>query len=106
MEHTWPGNVRELESMIVRALISSMDNSGLELPFSLRPANKIAEEKPAPPPQRDADLSAFERAHIVSALDRAGGKVGGKDGAAAILGMPASTLRSKMSRLGIRRQTA
>jgi transcriptional regulator with GAF, ATPase, and Fis domain len=105
MEYAWPGNVRELEGTIVRALISSTGSSSLELPFSLQRVNKVPETKPELRPKRHDDLSTFERSHIVDALDRAGGKIGGKRGAAAMLGMPASTLRSKMSRLGIKRRT-
>jgi transcriptional regulator with GAF, ATPase, and Fis domain len=41
--------------------------------------------------------------HILSVLEETSWRIAGDDGAAAILGLPASTLRSKMKRLGIER---
>ena len=50
-------------------------------------------------------LDEMKRSYIVEVLERSGWTIEGKDGAAAKLGMPASTLRSKMKKLGIRRRT-
>jgi formate hydrogenlyase transcriptional activator len=44
-----------------------------------------------------------ERDHIIETLRRCGGKVSGPNGAAEILGVPVSTLNSKMNKLGITR---
>ena len=45
----------------------------------------------------------MERSHIFKVLDQTGGRISGPEGAAALLGIPPSTLRSKMKRLGIER---
>ncbi len=50
-----------------------------------------------------ADLAEIERNYILAVLEKTNGQVGGADGAAKILGMPSSTLRSKMKKLGIDR---
>ncbi|WP_231559600.1 helix-turn-helix domain-containing protein [Flavobacterium rivuli] len=44
-----------------------------------------------------------ERAHIITALRQCGGRIRGINGAAEILGVPPTTLASKMQKLGIKR---
>ncbi|MDJ0698527.1 MAG: sigma 54-interacting transcriptional regulator [Woeseiaceae bacterium] len=104
VNYAWPGNVRELESIIERALISSNGTTVLDLPGELR---KIT--TPPPPEngvstENGADLVSVERNYIRNVLEQAKWKISGKDGAAAILGIPSSTLRSKMKKLGIERK--
>jgi formate hydrogenlyase transcriptional activator len=48
----------------------------------------------------------MERLHIREVLRHTGGQIGGKGGAAEILGLPSSTLRSRMAKLGLRGRTA
>jgi len=48
-----------------------------------------------------ATLAQAEREHILKALRETGGRVGGKDGAAARLGLKRTTLQSRMGKLGI-----
>ena len=48
-----------------------------------------------------SDLRLVEREHILKVLDETGWKISGNSGAASKLGMPPSTLRSKMKRLAI-----
>jgi hypothetical protein len=55
-------------------------------------------------PQKPRTLEEAERAHIVSTLGSCGWKVSGKGGAAEVLGVPESTLRNQMKRLGIARR--
>jgi transcriptional regulator with GAF, ATPase, and Fis domain len=50
-----------------------------------------------------ATLEAVERRHLLLVLERQGWVIGGPQGAAAILGLNASTLRSRMQKLGIQR---
>jgi transcriptional regulator with GAF, ATPase, and Fis domain len=45
----------------------------------------------------------MERKHIVNVLEKKGWRVGGKGGAAEVLGLKRSTLYSKMKKLGIQR---
>lgn len=54
----------------------------------------------APPP---AGLKDFERQHILQTLTLTNWHIEGPDGAAARLGIPPSTLRSRLKQLGIKR---
>ena len=103
--YDWPGNVRELDSIIERAVISTPSGSVLELPGPLRliASSSISQSKSALDAEHDAGLSSVERTHIVNVLEQTGWQIAGAGGAASVLGIPASTLRSKMKRLGIRR---
>ncbi|MCP5089439.1 MAG: PAS domain-containing protein [Gammaproteobacteria bacterium] len=104
VSYSWPGNVRELESTIERALISSSNSSVLDLPDALAWKTRGSQINSGLPSGRDSSLYTIERAHIVDVLTQAEWKISGKDGAADMLGMPPSTLRSKMKRLKIERQ--
>ena len=100
----WPGNVRELENIIERALITT---SGPELQLGdWRSADRAAastEPTAAGPSRQVRSLEEVEKEHIITALQAADGKVSGSDGAAELLGLKASTLESRMKRLGITR---
>jgi PAS domain S-box-containing protein len=103
-EYHWPGNVRELENIIERAVIVSTGPS-LRLAQPLdgnAPVNGIAAAAPDP----GARLEEVERDHIRRTLRAAGWRIQGKHGAADLLGLNASTLRARMRKLGIRRETA
>ncbi len=94
--YSWPGNVRELEGIIQRALISST-GAVLELaePLTTNGAEKNGADTTI------SDLKLVEREHIVAVLEDANWKISGATGAAAKLGIPPSTLRSKMKKLAI-----
>ncbi len=108
MEHlqsySWPGNVRELESVIQRALISSV-GPVLELSESVATLAKAEKVVSGNAKTGSVDLSAAERSHIEEVLGQARWVIGGAEGAAEKLGIPPSTLRSKMKKLGIHRPT-
>jgi PAS domain S-box-containing protein len=95
--HAWPGNVRELEHVIERALIVS-DGPELAMPDWLQ------ESRAPATPSRIATLEEHERAHILVVLEATGGRVSGPGGAAEVLGLPATTLESRMKKLGIARK--
>jgi transcriptional regulator with GAF, ATPase, and Fis domain len=101
-EQRWPGNVRELEGFIERSLIS-MTGRVLDL---VEPATSDS-ANPAGLAETEADgensLHEAERRHIRQVLDATGWMIAGNDGAANRLGVPPSTLRSKMKRLGLTR---
>ncbi len=101
-EHSWPGNIRELESTIERALISSTDHDLLDLdePFNEAPPSDGNGFVELQVPD-GADLAEIERTYILAILDKTSGRIAGSKGAAERLGMPSSTLRSKMKKLGI-----
>ncbi len=94
LEYPWPGNIRELESVIERSVILCPGTA-------LRLADKLTV-----PPSKEAGSKAtledVEREHILAVLSESRWRVEGAEGAAAILGLHPSTLRSRMRKLGIR----
>jgi len=100
--YSWPGNVRELEHVIERGLIAATGPVlDLAEPLEAVPALKALQ---AEEPVADAaSLREVERGHITRVLERTNWVVEGRRGAAELLHIPASTLRSRMKRLGIAR---
>jgi formate hydrogenlyase transcriptional activator len=99
--YRWPGNVRELQNVIERAIIVC-DTDMLVVEESWLPRESLPTQPPILP-LGDA-LVARERELIEAALAESKGKVSGPSGAAARLGIPASTLDSKISALKIRKE--
>lgn len=94
--YSWPGNIRELRNTIERAMIL---NNGPTLVVAVpNSSTEIA--------QLSYSLKSSERMHILSTLEKTGWRVRGKNGAAALLEVPPSTLESKMKKLAIRRKPA
>ncbi len=89
--HSWPGNVRELQNVIERSVILS---TGPLLRGSLPELNQMKSSAPV-------TLEELERWHILQTLQKTGGVLGGRNGAALRLGLPRTTLIAKMKRLGI-----
>jgi chemotaxis protein methyltransferase CheR len=94
----WPGNVRELESAIERFVIQSQ---GLTLEID-ETASGLASDDGSAATDR-VPLQDVERRHIIATLERLGWRVEGSGGAAEALGLPASTLRSRMKKLHVQR---
>jgi transcriptional regulator with GAF, ATPase, and Fis domain len=92
-EYSWPGNVRELQNVIERSLIIVDSNE-----FSVD-GNWLSHEFQSSP--RPASRISSEQEQIEAALVQTKGKVSGQDGAAAKLGMPPSTLESRIRSLKI-----
>ena len=98
--YAWPGNIRELQNVLERACVlatgpiislgetlrSSVPTSGTAAPSTRQPLLTLEES---------------ERAHIRRALAVADGRVHGANGAAEMLGINPSTLRSRMQKLGM-----
>jgi formate hydrogenlyase transcriptional activator len=100
--HTWAGNVRELENFIERAVIVTR-GTRLQIPLAELKAETVSNGGAGiAPPVRLVSMEEMERAHINEVLRHTGGQIGGAGGAAEILGLPVSTLRSRMKKLGIR----
>jgi transcriptional regulator with GAF, ATPase, and Fis domain len=103
----WPGNVRELENMMERAVILAHD--GVLSLRSVLPANRFKAPRGGRPSESlnevrtKQDLREMERETLIQALEQAKWKVAGPQGAAQRLGVPPSTLASRMKALGIRR---
>ena len=94
--HAWAGNIRELENFIERAVILTR-GSELRAPLGELQAEAAA----APGEPEPVSLEENERRHIEAVLRHTKGVIGGKGGAAEILQLPISTLRSRMKRLGL-----
>jgi len=118
--YAWPGNVRELAAVIERAAIlgegKRLDverSLGVRIeapapaPVAAAPARSAAPAMSAAPAPRESNddfptLEAATRVHIERALVRCQGRIEGPNGAAALLDLHPNTLRSKMSKLGVR----
>jgi transcriptional regulator with GAF, ATPase, and Fis domain len=100
--YPWPGNIRELQNVIERSVIvCDTDNFSVDESWLSRRPTATA-------PNRGFGLSkkppSQEKTIIESALTESGGKVSGPTGAAAKLGIPGSTLASKIKSLKINKQ--
>ena len=93
--YRWPGNIRELQNVIERACVLAR-GPAVQIPDTL-------DEGPRPerPPVKLARLEDAERSHIRQALEVTGGTIHGPRGAASLLGINPSTLRSRMEKLGL-----
>jgi DNA-binding NtrC family response regulator len=98
--YTWPGNIRELQNVIERSVILS--ESGV---FAVDESWFAAQPVAAGGPRTSLNKRILdqEREMIEAALAEANGRVSGSSGAARKLGIPASTLESKIKTLGIKK---
>jgi formate hydrogenlyase transcriptional activator len=99
LAYPWPGNIRELQNVIERSVIVcesenfSVDESWLSRqPLAAEPRVQV---------ELSEKLAAQEKEMIEAALSKSGGRVYGPSGAAAKLGIPRSTLESKIRSLKI-----
>jgi formate hydrogenlyase transcriptional activator len=97
-QYHWPGNVRELQNVVERAAVLAKGPI-VPIDVSLLRADASAEAAPV-----IDTLENVERNHILRVLAQTKWVIHGKKGAAEILGINPSTLRSRMEKLGIRRQ--
>ncbi len=95
-KYPWPGNIRELQNLIERAVVLAdgpvlkIDDAMLGMESGLDSGRPIA-------------LEDVERTHILRTLVETNWVIHGNRGAANILGINPSTLRSRMVKLGIKR---
>ncbi|TVP93605.1 MAG: PAS domain S-box protein [Thioalkalivibrio sp.] len=111
LAYDWPGNVRELENVIERAVI--LGHGGrlrLELPVRRRPSEVpelhhdcSSAESPGDAILTESQRRQRDRENILVALEACNGKVFGKGGAAELMGIPPTTLSSRMRALDITR---
>jgi formate hydrogenlyase transcriptional activator len=118
--YPWPGNIRELQNVIERAILLSPGDT-LTLAPDFAPANS-ADASCAPTAAIETGraivaptsakvalggtLEDVERQHIESILAQTNWMIEGERGAAKILNLNPSTLRSRMQKLGIKRGAA
>ncbi len=96
-QHSWPGNIRELQNFIERAVILS---SGPVLCAPLGDL-RVAAGAQTQAPAAARTLADAERSHILEVLRKVDWVVGGRRGAAVLLGLPRTTLLHRMHKLGI-----
>lgn len=104
-QYAWPGNIRELQNVIERAVILSSGPS-LKIPVAelhsrAIPVSEEVSSKPARRRPVRSILAEVDRNQIIQALRQAGGRVGGRDGAAARIGLKRTTFITRMKKLGI-----
>jgi len=100
--YDWPGNVRELEHMIERAvLLAEGEILFVDLPLG-REERSAMHVAAVPGPTKLRTMEEMERDYVGEVLRRTQGAIAGKGGAAEILGLPPSTLRDRMKKLGIK----
>ena len=96
--YAWPGNVRELEHVVRRAVLLAARGcvmpEHLGLPSSLTQESAVSTEPIVP-------LREHERRYFERVLEHTDGVIYGKSGAAALLDIPPSTLRSRLAKLGL-----
>jgi transcriptional regulator with GAF, ATPase, and Fis domain len=98
--YPWPGNVRQLEHLIERSILLSDDHVLKHICLPNDVSKNISESDFF----KNKTLNDVERNHIIAVLKRCGGKIAGSDGAAHWLGVPPTTLHSKMKKLNIVKQ--
>jgi DNA-binding NtrC family response regulator len=109
--YDWPGNVRELQNVIERAIILTSGNQ-LELERAMggiatpAPTVSLALMEQNTRVFTVREMEDLERANIRRALESCGGKVSGENGAARLLGIPATTLNSRMKTLNVQRKNS
>ena len=97
--HIWPGNVRELEHLLQRAVVLARggeilpEHLGLEVP-AIVPALPVA-------PLTILPLAEYERRYLAQVLEHTAGVIHGQRGAARLLGLKPTTLRSRLEKLGL-----
>jgi len=98
-QHPWMGNIRELKNMLESAVVAARDEVLGMPPLLQKNGGANPQEIPGNGPQ---SLDDVQRLHIMNVLHRTGGKMEGRGGAAEILQLNPSTLRNRMSKLGIK----
>lgn len=105
MQYSWPGNIRELEHVIERAVVLSR-HARLDL-YKFIPLTDPDVVQEAVADGADGkiltleEIQNIERQNITRALNQCSWKISGASGAAQLLGIPPSTLHSKIKALNI-----
>jgi DNA-binding NtrC family response regulator len=101
MTYNWPGNIRELEHLIERSVLLAKGNSIDAISL------QIIQNEEAAAGNNEARMKTIhenERDYIISVLKKCNGRIWGPGAAAEVLNIPPSTLKSKMKKLGIRKE--
>ncbi|MFO7714010.1 sigma 54-interacting transcriptional regulator [Desulfosarcina sp.] len=105
-DYDWPGNVRELQNVIERGVITARQgrlNLDHALPGHMNPTNFEKQTPSENGIKTIRQLQQQERENLLLALKISQWKIGGKKGAAQLVGIPPSTFQSRMKAMGIKR---
>ena len=105
MQYLWPGNIRELQNVLERACVLAR-SPVVDVTTALGATDRPVPDAIPIVDDRILTLDEHEQQQIRRALDEAGGKIHGPGGAAALLGINASTLRSRMEKHGMMRASS
>lgn len=100
MLYFWPGNVRELQHLLERSVLLADSTTIKEIYLPKNDAVRTGSQ------EQDfiiRPLEQVEREYILKVVRSCGGRISGPYGAAAKLGLPSTTLISRMQRLGIKK---
>jgi transcriptional regulator with GAF, ATPase, and Fis domain len=100
--HSWPGNIRELENVLQRSIILSNDGV-IHLSDFAGDSVMTAASSTVETADHSQTLADTQRDHLLRVLEEKGWRIEGPGGAARVLGLQPSTLRSKMRHLGVSR---
>jgi formate hydrogenlyase transcriptional activator len=96
--YDWPGNIRELQNVLERAVILCEGETAQVEEEWLDSGEAVASSKSA---RLSSSLMSHERELIEAALEKCMGRVAGRNGAAGLLGIPRTTLESRIKSLQI-----
>lgn len=102
MRYNWPGNIRELEHLIERSVLLAKNEIIEELSLPVMHQQPVSEIYRGSAESKSNDDD--EREHILTILRQCKGRITGEGGAAELLGIPPSTLNSRIKKLGIRKE--
>ncbi len=102
MRYKWPGNIRELEHLIERSALQTIGETIEHIRLLL--SKKYSPPSSGKEPFVPKTIHENEREFILNTIRYCSGVIAGDGGAAQLLGLPPSTLNSKMKRLGIRKE--
>ncbi|MGN6211348.1 sigma 54-interacting transcriptional regulator [Parafilimonas sp.] len=100
MAYSWRGNIRELEHLMERSVLLAKGNMIEEMPLPFTAENLQYDTQKA----YTKTIHENERDYIISILKKCNGRIWGAGAAAEILNIPPSTLKSKMKKLGIKKE--
>jgi len=101
MAYHWPGNIRELENLIERGVLLAKGTIIEDLSIA------VSQKKEISLGRQNSHMKTIhenERDYIITVLKNCSGRIWGAGGAAEVLNVPPSTLKSKMKKLGIRKE--
>jgi two-component system response regulator HydG len=97
LNYSWPGNIRELENLMARSVLLATDGVVSTIQFPLNPQNETGKF----PQNGVRTINDNEREYILGVLKKCKGRLHGHSGAAKVMDINVSTLRSRMKKLGI-----